>query len=125
MIGRIVGFVAGAAIAATGYGMLKPAMFARYVDFSRLSLGPFAEYKTIVCWLIVAAGLVVALASLQRPAGTGRKKAAPVEFGPAETGRAPAHGHGPLNLGPDPDEAESHDEHPADHREVHSPEPAH
>ena len=41
MIGRIVGVIVGAAIALTGYGMLKPAVFAKYFDFSKLSLGPF------------------------------------------------------------------------------------
>lgn len=125
MIGRIVGFLAGAAIAATGYGMLKPATFARYVDLSRVSLGPFAEYRTIVCWLIVAAGAVVALAALQRPSGGGRKRASPVTFETAEAGPS-VHGHGPLNLGPEPDEAQDDDDdHQVDHHEIHAPEPSH
>ena len=85
MIGRIVGVIVGAAIAVTGYGMLKPAVFAKYFDFAKLSLGPFTEYKTLVCWLIVAVGGVVVLAALQRPSGGGRKKrAGPVIFAPAE-----------------------------------------
>ena len=56
MIGKIVGFIVGTAIAVTGYGMLKPALFVKYYDFGKLTLGPFAEYKTLVCWLIVAVG---------------------------------------------------------------------
>ena len=81
MIGKIVGFIVGAAIAVTGYGMLKPQLFAKYYDFTKLSLGPFAEYKTLVCWLIVAIGGVIALAALQRSSGGGRRKrAAPVIF---------------------------------------------
>ncbi len=120
MIGRIVGFLAGVAIAATGYGMLKPATFAKYVDLSHLSLGPFAQYRTIVCWLIVAAGLVVAVASLQRPSGSGKKRASPVMFEPGEAEHAPARGHRPLNLGPEAEEPDDHG-----HQDVQSPEPAH
>ncbi len=119
MIGRIVGFVAGAAIAVTGFGMLKPAIFAKYFNFSKLSLGPFSEYHTLVCWMIVVVGLVVALASLQRPAGgSGRKRtSSPAVFDPEESEPAPA--HGPLTLAPEPEDEpfESH----ADHDEAHQP----
>ena len=91
MIGRMVGFLIGAAIAVTGYGMLRPAPFAKYVDFTRFGLGPFGEYKTVVCWLIVGFGVAVALAALQRSSGDRRRKrvkpVAPVE----------------LELGPEPE----------------------
>jgi hypothetical protein len=92
MIGRIVGLVVGAVMALTGFGMLKPHLFARYYDFSKLSLGPFAEYQTLVCWMIVALGAVVALAALQRTSdGPRRKRAAPAVFAPAEPEFAPLH----------------------------------
>ena len=92
MIGRIVGLIVGAAMALTGFGMLKPHLFARYFNFSKLSLGPFVEYKTLVCWMIVVLGAVVALAALQRSSGgPRRKRAAPVVFAPAEPEFAPLH----------------------------------
>ncbi|HEX4097159.1 MAG TPA: hypothetical protein VHX64_10550 [Caulobacteraceae bacterium] len=136
MIGRIVGTLVGAAMALLGCGMLKPALFVKYFDFSKLTLGPFDEYKTLVCWMIVAFGAVVALASLQRPTGAPRRKrAAPVTFAPAET--APA--HSPMTLSvmdPEPDaiaahqaddeedhEEEEHDHH--GHADAHAHEPAH
>ncbi len=97
MIGRIVGALIGAAIAVTGYGMLKPALFARYVDFGRLSLGPFAEYKVVVCWLIVAFGLMVVLASLQRPTRkAARRRPKPTVFAPAEPVLADEPGPSPM-----------------------------
>jgi hypothetical protein len=134
MIGRIVGMLVGAAIALLGFGMLKPALFVKYFDFSKLTLGPFDEYKTLVCWMIVVFGAVVALASLQRPTGAPRRKrAARVTFAPAET--APA--HSPMTLSvmdPEPDaieahqddddqEDEEHDHH--GHADAHAHEPAH
>jgi len=118
MIGRIVGVIAGAAIAVTGYGMLKPATFAKYFDFSKLSLGPFVEYKTLVCWLIVAVGAAVVLAALQRPSGGARKKrAGPVIFAPAEP--EPAHA-APLHSDPAPAPAPEahHDDH--GHHDAHA-----
>ena len=132
MIGRIIGFVIGLAIAVTGYGMLKPAMFAKYFNFSKLSVGPFGEYKTLVCWMIVALGAAVAVAALQRPSGgtSSRKKAAPAMFDPVESGPA----HGPLMMDPEPAHAETHSDHhdhddhhghQVDHHEIHTPEPAH
>ncbi len=131
MIGRIVGLLAGALIAISGFGMLKPAAFAKYFDFTKLSLGPFAEYRTVVCWMIVAVGAVVALAALQRPTGPERKrKSSPAVFDPAQTEHAPAPaaGRGPLNLGPEPEEHE-HEPEPVepqvDRHDVHKPEPAH
>lgn len=66
MLGRLLGFVVGLGIAAFGYGLWKPATFAKYVDLSHVPLGPFATYKTVVCGLIIALGLAVALAALQR-----------------------------------------------------------
>ena len=137
MIGRIVGLVVGAVIALTGFGMLKPHLFARYYDFSKLSLGPFAEYQTLVCWLIVALGAVVALAALQRASdGPRRKRAAPVVFAPAEPEFAPLHSelsHGAseptAQAGHDDDhghDGHDHDEHeePTGHA-AHAAEPEH
>ncbi len=120
MIGRIVGFLVGAAIAVTGYGMLKPAQFAKYFDFNTVSLGPFAEYKTVVCWLIVALGLVVALAALQRSSGRGDA--------PRPRRKAPS-ASAPFQLALDPEPAvETHKDsaqepEPLAH-ETYSPEPA-
>ncbi len=120
MIGRIVGFLVGAAIAFTGYGMLQPAPFAKYFDFTKLSLGPFVEYKTVVCWLIVAFGLAVILAAVQRSSGLGgaprRKRKAPAASAPAQ-----------LALEPEPI-AETHEEplHEPEPRahQIHTPEPS-
>jgi hypothetical protein len=124
MLGRIVGFVAGAAIATAGYGMLRPAVFAKYLDFSKLSLGPFAEYKAIVCWLIVAFGAVVAVAALQRPTGGRRRRPSPpVSPAPAQAARTPSPAHGPLDLGPEP-EAEPA-QRPLEDDEADAAEPAH
>ncbi len=142
MIGRIVGIVIGAVISITGYGMLKPAIFAKYFDFSKLSVGPFAEYKTLVCWMIVALGVAVALAALQRPSGgsSGRKKVAPAMFGSEGSEPAAKPTHGPLLMDPEPSHAEAHDDdhghddhghdddhhgHQVDHHDIHTPEPAH
>ena len=69
MFGRVVGLLFGLAIAATGLGLYKPALAARYehvVDFARLPLGPFDAYRSVISLLIIAFGLVVAVASLQR-----------------------------------------------------------
>ena len=127
MIGRIVGVIVGAAIAVTGYGMLKPAPFAKYFDFTKLSLGPFVEYKTLVCWLIVALGVVVALAALQRPSGGGsrKKRSGPVIFAPAEPEpvyAAPAHPE-PV---PAPAAHDDHGHHEADGHDDHGHDaPAH
>jgi hypothetical protein len=134
MIGRIVGILVGAAIALVGYGMLKPALFAKWFDFSKLTLGPFDEYKTLVCWMIVAIGAVVALAALQRPTNKRRKPAAPATFAPAET--APAHSPMTLSLmDPEPDAHVAHEDHDAEeddedddphvHAEADAHEPAH
>ena len=123
MIGRIVGFLVGVAIALTGYGLLKPELFARYVDFTRLSLGPFAEYKVVVCWLIVAFGAVVALASLQRPIDGGRRKPASAPAAAAAGDQASAASHGPLNLGPEPEDEPADD--PLDPDEAHAGNRAH
>ena len=113
MIGRIVGVIVGAAIAVTGYGMLKPQLFSKYFDFTKLSLGPFSQYHTLVCWLIVAVGVVVALAALQRPSGNGKKKKAPVVFAPSDP--EPAHGeaahHAPEHHEPPHAADAHHDDH--------------
>ena len=122
MIGRIVGVVLGAAIAVTGYGMLKPALLAKYYDFSKLSLGPFAEYKTVVCWIIVAFGVAVVLAALQRPSGRSsrKKRAGPVIFAPMEAEAEPT----TAELSPAP-EAEPHDDHHEHAEPAHEPAHAH
>ena len=131
MIGRIVGFVAGAAIAVTGFGMLKPAPFARYVDFSKIPLGPFGDHKTVVCWMIVAFGVVVALAALQRSSGAAAKRKrspAPVVFAPADDEPVIAPLHSELSHHePEPDEAAEDDtqSHLVDHAEVQPHEPSH
>ncbi len=67
MFGRFVGLVIGLVVMALGYGLWKPETFARYVDLAHVDLGPFATYRTIVCGVIAAVGLVIALAALQRP----------------------------------------------------------
>jgi len=120
----------------TGYGMLNPAPFARYADFHGLSLGPFAEYKTVACWMIVVIGAAVALASLQRSTGgeRRRKRAAPVVFAPVEmeteAGFAPLHSE--LSHAASDGQAEEtpeniRDDHPAHaaEAEVQAREPAH
>ena len=66
MFGRIVGTVVGLVIAAFGYGLWKPAIFADVVDLGRIGIGPFAPHRTLVCGLIIVIGLAVAGAALQR-----------------------------------------------------------
>ena len=135
MIGRIVGFVAGAAIAVTGFGMLKPAPFAKYVDFAKIPLGPFADHKTVVCWMIVAFGVAVAVAALQRSSGEAKRRKrspAPVVFAPADDEPAIAPLHSELSRHePEPElERETAIEdttqaHLVDHAEVQPHEPSH
>ena len=131
MIGRIVGFVAGAAIAAAGFGMLKPALFAKYVDFSKIPFGPFADHKTVVCWMIVAFGVVVAIAALQRSSGAAARRKrppAPVVFAPAEDEPVIAPLHSELSRHePEQDEAaeDATQSHLVDHAEVQPHEPSH
>ncbi len=131
MIGRIVGFVAGAAIAAAGFGMLKPALFAKYGDFSKIPLGPFADHKTVVCWMIVAFGVVVAIAALQRSSGAAARRKrppAPVVFAPAEDEPVIAPLHSELSRHePEQDEAaeDATQSHLVDHAEVQPHEPSH
>ncbi len=67
MIGRILGVIIGVAIAATGYGLWRPATFGKYVDFAHFNLGDFAPYHSLVAWLIIVVGAAVAIAALQRP----------------------------------------------------------
>ena len=110
--------------------MLKPALFARYVDVSRIGLGPFDQYRTIVCWLIVAFGAVVAINSLQRPPGGGGrpKRAPPVTFAPAEAQSPPLHMDDPEPEEADGDETlgagedEDHDQAADGLVEAHEPE---
>ncbi len=66
MLGRIVGAVVGLAIAALGYGLWKPATFAAFIDLGRVDIGPFAPHRPLVAGLIIAIGLAVALAAVQR-----------------------------------------------------------
>ena len=62
MIGRLLGLLAGAAIAALGYGLWKPVAFAKfvdpkYLDLAHVELGPFAPYKTVLAFMTMALGL--------------------------------------------------------------------
>jgi hypothetical protein len=93
MIGRVVGFLFGVAIAATGFGIWRPAAFAKYVDFSRIELGDFGQYKAIICWLIMAVGAAVAVAALQRPSSRPAKRKAALSLG--ETEPEPEEAHAP------------------------------
>ena len=141
MFGRLLGLLAGAAIAALGYGLWKPVEFARYVepkylDMAQVELGPFAPYKTLIAFMTIAVGAAVALAGVQRR-GTPRKQrpAAPL-FSAAAPGQDPfsldagheSHGgheaaaehHEPAH-GHDAHDDHGHDEHGSDHGH----EPAH
>lgn len=80
MIGRVLGVLIGAAIAATGYGIWRPAAFARFVDLSHVGLGDFGQHRTVVSFLIMAVGAAVALAALQRPPERKRAPKAAVMF---------------------------------------------
>jgi hypothetical protein len=84
MIGRVVGFLFGVVIAATGFGIWRPATFARYVDFSQVELGDFGQYKAIIAWLIMAVGAAVAVAALQRPSSRPATRKAALSLGEAE-----------------------------------------
>ncbi|MEI9964816.1 MAG: hypothetical protein WDM92_08965 [Caulobacteraceae bacterium] len=66
MLGKVVGVVVGLAVAAFGIAAWKPALLAQAVDLSRVDFGPYAAYRTTVCWLIVAVGLAIVLATAQR-----------------------------------------------------------
>ncbi len=69
MFGRLGGLIIGLVVLATGFGLWKPQVAARYehvVDFGRLPLADFGQYRALVSILIMAVGLAIALAALQR-----------------------------------------------------------
>ena len=108
MFGRLVGLVIGLAIAAAGFGLYKPQIAAKYetfVNFAKVPLGPFDQYHTIIAFLIMALGVVVALASLQRE--TSRKSTRPV-LTMLDGDEEPAHAHAPAANGHDD---HAHDDH--------------
>jgi hypothetical protein len=113
MIGRLAGLVSGLLILAAGFGLLKPHYAARWehvVDFARLPLAGFDQYRSLVAMLIMAIGLVVALAALQRePARKKTKLHVTVLSEPEQAAPAPA--------------AEPAHDHHDDHG--HAAEPAH
>ncbi len=126
MIGRLLGVVVGAAIFALGYGMWKPATFAKYYDLSHVPLGPFAAYSTIVYYMIMILGVVVALASIQRK-GRQRAQRPPVTMfadDPVET-HAPAHAHDDHFKIDDDHAAPAHDDHAPAHDDHGHHAPAH
>lgn len=118
MIGRIVGFIIGVAIALTGYGVWRPAALAKYVDFSHVALGDFAQYRSLVAWQIMAVGVVVALASLQRASERRRPRPAAAMFGAAEAASA----HEPP---PPPADAHDHAPHAEEAHDAHGGQGAH
>jgi hypothetical protein len=103
MFGRLAGLVVGLAIALAGLGLWKPLLAAKYekaIDFAALKLGPFDQYRAMVSLLIIAAGLVIAVAALQREPARKKTKlyatvlSEPEEAAPvAETLFAPAEHH--------------------------------
>lgn len=138
MIGRLLGLLAGAAIAALGYGLWKPVEFAKYVapkylDLAHVNFGPFAEYKTLLAFMTIALGVAVALAGVQRKVGSGKDKPRPAatmfaeaapsqdpftfdaasEHAPAADHHEPAHGHDDHGHGHDDHghDAHAHDDH--------------
>jgi hypothetical protein len=71
MFGRIAGLVVGLLVLASGFGLWKPATAARYehfLDFARLPLAGFDQYRTLVAWLIMALGAAICVAAVQREA---------------------------------------------------------
>ena len=102
MFGRLAGLVAGLLILAAGFALLKPDYAARWehvVDFARLPLAGFEQYRSLAAMLIMAVGLVIALAALQREPA--RKKTRlhatvlgePEEAAPAAAAGPPAEAH--------------------------------
>ena len=132
MIGRVVGFIFGVAIAATGFGVWRPAAFAKFVDFSKVEMGDFGQYRTILAWLIMAVGTAVALAALQRPSLRPAKPAAALSLDDAEPG---AHAELTPALftfdqeahydGHTPADPHDHGHHNADHGEAHGHDDGH
>ena len=137
MIGRLLGIIAGIAIALFGYGLLKPAAFARYVDFAHFEMGPFGMYKTLIAGLIMATGAAVAIAAAQRSASRKRTRPAVSLFSAPEEPSASTHGphdapaashadshHEELAHRHDDDHGHGHED--ADHgHDDHGHEPAH
>jgi hypothetical protein len=69
MFGRVVGAFIGLLVLATGFGLWKPQTAAgveHVVDFAKLPLAGFDQYRSLVAWLIMAVGLAVVVAALQR-----------------------------------------------------------
>ncbi len=144
MIGRVIGLVIGLAIAALGYGLYKPAVFAKYVDLAHVELGPFGQYRDIVAGLVAVVGVVVALASLQRSGRPKRSAPAVTLFAEPEpasepdfkiepelshggAGHAPAEDHGHHEAHDDHGSPDAHDDHGGhdDHGAHGEHEPAH
>ncbi len=95
MFGRLAGLGVGLVILASGFALWKPAIAARYehvVDFARLPLGDFSPYRTVVSLLIMAAGLAVAIAAVQRESDKPRRRA-PTIFMDQETAEAAPETH--------------------------------
>jgi hypothetical protein len=95
MIGRIVGALIGLLVAAIGFGIWKPATAAKWqhvVDFSKWTLGPFGAHHTIMAFLIMAVGLVMTLAALQRETARPRRKPT-ILFSEPEPSPHPAPAH--------------------------------
>jgi uncharacterized membrane protein len=133
MIGRLLGLLAGAAIAALGYGLWKPAEFAKYVepkylDLAHVELGPFAPYKTVLAILTIVLGVAVALAGVQRRSGPSKEKKRPAAalFSEAAASPAPftfdAEPEGGHEAAAEPEAAhdETHAEHAPDHEHEHA-----
>jgi hypothetical protein len=113
MFGRLAGLAAGLVILASGFGLWKPAVAARYehvVDFARVPLGDFGQYRTIVALLIMVVGVVVGVAALQRE--TDRKSSRPklmlMEDEPAHGAADHDTGHGHGDHGHDDHGHDSH-----------------
>jgi hypothetical protein len=69
MFGRLVGLAVGLLVLATGFGLWNPHYAARFehvVDFAKLPLAGFDQYRSLVAVLIMGVGLVISLAALQR-----------------------------------------------------------
>jgi len=140
MIGRLLGLLAGAAIAALGYGLWKPLEFAKYVDpkyldLAHIELGPFAQYRTLIAFMTIALGAAVALAGVQRRTGPPKEKKRPAATLFTEAAASPdpftfdaasgsdheaAAAHEPAH-GDEAHDDHGHDDHGSDHGHAHEP----